>query len=106
MYGKDNLEKDYTYWKCVLWSDETKLELVGHIVCCLCLEKKGRDIQPKELHNQRVVPYPPGNSVVGELSCVDASVVSRTVNFIRVEEITKKERYIIFLKETLKQLAA
>lgn len=23
----DNLEKDYTYWKCVLWSDETKLEL-------------------------------------------------------------------------------
>lgn len=28
----DNLEKDYTYWKCVLWSDETKL--VGHIVSC------------------------------------------------------------------------
>lgn len=29
-YTKDNLEKDYAYWKNVLWSDETKLELCGH----------------------------------------------------------------------------
>lgn len=29
-YAQDNLEKEYAYWKYVLWSDETKLELFGH----------------------------------------------------------------------------
>ncbi len=27
---KDNLEKNYTYWKRVLWLDETKVELFGY----------------------------------------------------------------------------
>lgn len=29
-YARDNREKDYSYWKHVLWSDETKLKLFGH----------------------------------------------------------------------------
>uniref|UniRef100_A0A668VT01 P/Homo B domain-containing protein n=1 Tax=Oreochromis aureus TaxID=47969 RepID=A0A668VT01_OREAU len=30
-YAKDNLEKDYAYWKGILWSDKLTLELFGHI---------------------------------------------------------------------------
>ena len=29
-YAKDNLEKPFSYWSRVLWSDETKIELFGH----------------------------------------------------------------------------
>lgn len=29
-YTEENLEKDYAYWKSILWSEETKLELCCH----------------------------------------------------------------------------
>lgn len=38
----DNLEKDYAFSKCALWSDETKLEVFGHF---LCLEKEGGGVK-------------------------------------------------------------
>lgn len=36
-YEEDNLEKDFAYWKLILWSDETTLELFSHRGC-LCLK--------------------------------------------------------------------
>lgn len=38
---KDNLEKDYVYWKHVLWSDETQLKLFGDRHIAYVWKKKG-----------------------------------------------------------------
>ena len=38
--AKDNLE-DYAYWKHVIWSDETKLDLVDHIDAAYAWKKTG-----------------------------------------------------------------
>ena len=46
-YAKDNLEKDEEYWKRVLWSDETKLELFGHRDVAFVWRKKGEAYNPK-----------------------------------------------------------
>ena len=43
-YAKDNLEKDYAYWRRVLWSDETKLELSGHRDVAYVWRKEGRGV--------------------------------------------------------------
>lgn len=46
-FAKDNLEKNYAYWKCVLWSDETKLQLFGHRDVAYVWRKKGKTLNPK-----------------------------------------------------------
>lgn len=38
---RDNLEKDDTCWKCVIWSDEVKLEVFGHRDVAFIGRKKG-----------------------------------------------------------------
>ena len=40
-YARDNFEKDKTYWKRVLWSDETELELFGHRDVAYVWRQKG-----------------------------------------------------------------
>ena len=46
-YAKDNLDKDYAYWKHVLWSDEMKIELFGHRDIAYVWRKKGEAYNPK-----------------------------------------------------------
>ena len=46
-YAKDKLEKDYAYWKHVLWSNETKLELFAHRDVAYVWRKKGEAYNPK-----------------------------------------------------------
>ncbi|CDR18332.1 unnamed protein product [Oncorhynchus mykiss] len=40
-------DKDCTFWKNVLWSDETKTELFGHNDHCYVWRKKGEACKPK-----------------------------------------------------------
>ena len=40
-------DKDHTFWRNVLWSDETKIELFGHNDQCYVWKKKGEAFKPK-----------------------------------------------------------
>lgn len=42
-YAKDNLEKDYADWNCVLWSEEMEPKLVGHRDIAYIWRKKGEE---------------------------------------------------------------
>ena len=41
-------DKDRTFWRNVLWSDETKIELFGHNEHCYVWRKKGEACKPKK----------------------------------------------------------
>jgi hypothetical protein len=41
-------DKDRTFWRNVPWSDETKMELFGHIDHCYVWRKKGEACKPKK----------------------------------------------------------
>ena len=43
-------DKDHTFWKNVLWSDETKIELFGHNDHRYVKEVKGGGLQDEEHH--------------------------------------------------------
>ena len=46
-------DKDHTFWRNVLWFDETKIEHFGHKGPSLCLEEKGGGLQAEEHHSNR-----------------------------------------------------
>ena len=46
-YANDNLQKDYSHWKRVIWSDETKIELFGHRSVAYVWRKTGEAHNPK-----------------------------------------------------------
>lgn len=97
-YAKDHLHKDFSYWKRVVWSDETKVELFGHRSAAYVWRKKG------EAHNPKVtvptVKHGGGNIMLW--GCFSAS---GTGNLVKIEGIMKKEQYEKILKENLKQSA-
>ena len=47
-YARDHLEEGEAFWKSVLWSDETKLELFGHMDIAYVWRKKARHSTPKK----------------------------------------------------------
>ena len=40
-------DKDLHFWTCVLWSDETTIDLFGHTDHCYIWEKKGEAFKPE-----------------------------------------------------------
>jgi len=99
LYAKDNLEKDYAYWRRVLWSDETKLELFGYRDVAYVWRKKEEAYNPKNI--VPTVKHSGGSILLW--GCFSAS---GTGNLVKVEGIMKKEGYVKILKENLKQSAA
>ena len=46
-------DKDHTFWRNVLWSDEAKIELLGHNDHHYVWRKKGEGLQAEEHHPNR-----------------------------------------------------
>ena len=46
-YAKEHINKDSSFWKRILWSDETKLELFGHSSQQYVYREKNAEFQPK-----------------------------------------------------------
>lgn len=73
---RDNLEKDYEYWKCGLWKDETKFGVFGVRVLLMFGERSQRRIKnivPRVKHSD-------GTIMLWE--CLRAS---ETMNIVKVE---------------------
>jgi hypothetical protein len=61
------VDKDLTFWRNVLWSDETKIELFGHIDHCYVWRKKGEACKLK--NTIPTVKHGWQHHVVGVLCC-------------------------------------
>ncbi|KAI3363698.1 hypothetical protein L3Q82_001200 [Scortum barcoo] len=46
-FAADHMDKDKTFWRKVLWSDETKIELLGHNAQQYVWRRKGEAFNPK-----------------------------------------------------------
>ena len=65
-FARDNQDKDLTFWKHVLWSDETKIDLFGHNDQSYGWRKEGEAFHPNKTSLQ---------------SRIDAAIVPLTQHF-------------------------
>ena len=86
-FAKDNLQKPEGYWKRVMWSDETKLELFGHRDVAYVWRKQGEAYHPKNT----VVTVKHGGESIMLWGCFGAA---GTGTLVRVEGVMKKKRAV------------
>ena len=97
-FAKRHLQHDSNFWKNVVWSDETKLELFGHMDAQYVWRKKGEAYNPK--NTVPTVKHGGGNIMLW--GCFSSQ---GTGNLVKVPGIMKKENYIQILDENLKESA-
>ena len=97
-FARDHQSKDLTFWKHVLWSDKTKLELFGHDHQRYVCRKEG-----EAFHSNKTIPTVKhkGDSIMW-WGCFAAA---GTGKLNKVDGIMRKEQYIEILKHNLKSSA-
>ncbi len=97
-FATDHLEKPDTFWKNVLWSDETKMELFGHNDVKYVWRQDGEAFNPK--NTVPTVKHGGGNIMLW--GCFSSSGPGKLV---RIHGIMKKEDYCDILQQNLKPSA-
>uniref|UniRef100_A0AAZ3QB32 Transposase n=1 Tax=Oncorhynchus tshawytscha TaxID=74940 RepID=A0AAZ3QB32_ONCTS len=93
-FGTAHGDKDHTFWRNVLCSDETKIELFGHIDHLYFWRKKGEACKPK---NTIPTMKHRGGSIM-LWRCFNAG----TGALHKIDGIMRKENYVDILKQHLK----
>uniref|UniRef100_A0AAZ3RMC9 Tc1-like transposase DDE domain-containing protein n=1 Tax=Oncorhynchus tshawytscha TaxID=74940 RepID=A0AAZ3RMC9_ONCTS len=88
-------DKDYTFWRNVLWSDETKIELFGHNDHHYVWRKKGEACKPK-------ITIPTVKHGGGSIMLWGCIAAGGTGVLHKVDGIMRKNYYVDILKQHLK----
>lgn len=94
-FAKNHKNYDSNFWKKVLWSDETKIELFGHNHQKYVFRKKGQAYMPKNT----VPTVKHGGGSIMLWGCFNAN---GTGALHRITDIMKKEDYLNILKQHIK----
>ena len=97
-FAKSYIDKDAAFWKQVLWSDETKIELFGHNSVSSVYRKPGEAFLPKNT----IPTVKHGGGSLMFWGCFAATGPGRLV---KITGIMKKEDYVEILNENLKDSA-
>ena len=87
-------DKDRTFWRYVLWSDESKIELLGHNDNRYVWRKKGEACKLKNI--------PTVKHGGGSIMLWGCFVVGGTVALHKIDGIMRKENYVEILMQHLK----
>ena len=87
--------KDHTFWRNVLWSDETKIELFGHNDHCYVWRKKGEACKPKNT-------IPTVKHRGGSIMLWGCFAAGGTGALYKIDGILKEENDVDILKQHLK----
>lgn len=93
-FAADHMNKDKTFWRKVLWSDETKIELFGHNAQQYVWRRKGEAFNPK--NTMPTVKHGGGSIMLW--ACFAAN---GTGALQRVNGIMKEEDYLRILQDNL-----
>jgi hypothetical protein len=88
-------DKDRTFWRNVLWSDETKIELFGHNDHRYVWRKKGEACMPKNT-------IPTVKHRGGSIMLWGCFAAGGTGELHKIDGIMREENYVDILKQHLK----